>query len=156
MYQLKDLALLQKLCSIHAPSGNEDQMHAFLLDYISKNSSSWKTKPEIFFGDDFQNCIVLVFGKPTVSVYAHIDNIGFTVRYEKQIVKIGGPKTEDGYILFGRDSKGEIECKLRKDEDGNLSYDFGREIDRGTDLSFKSIWLEDNDTVQSCYMDNRL
>ena len=46
--------LLKKLCSIHAPSGNESAMHDFLLSYIEQNKSSWKTQPQIFYGDDFQ------------------------------------------------------------------------------------------------------
>lgn len=156
MYNLKQLDLLKTLCSIHSPSGNEDKMHSFLLNYISENSKSWKVQPEIFSGEDFQNCIVLIFGKPKTAVYAHIDNIGFTVRYGNQIVKVGGPKTEDGYLLTGKDSQSEIECTLRKNEAGDLSYQFYREIERGTDLSFKPKWREDEDSVQCCYMDNRL
>lgn len=84
-----NMELLKEMCAIHAPSGNEDQMTQFLMNYFNENQSNWKIKPLIFAGDDFQNCIVLVFGKPRTAVYAHIDNIGFTVRYKKQLVKIG-------------------------------------------------------------------
>ncbi len=156
MYKLKQLELLKTLCAIHSPSGNEDNIHSFLLNYINENSKTWKVRPEIFSGDDFQNCIVLVFGKPRTAVYAHIDNIGFTVRYGNQIVKVGGPKTEDGYLLTGKDDEGEIECTLRKSEEGELTYQYYREIERGTDLSFKHKWREDEESVQCCYMDNRL
>ena len=148
--------LLKTLCSIHAPSGNEGALKDFILEYINANQKNWKVKPAIFSGEYFQDCIVLIFGKPRTAVFAHMDNIGFTVRYGKQLVKIGSPRTENGYILTGEDSQGKIECILRKSEDGDLTYDFFREIDRGTNLSFKSIWREDDNTVQSCYMDNRL
>lgn len=148
--------LLQQLCSIHAPSGNETLMTDFLLDYIKSNSSQWKSEPTIYYGEDFQNCIVLVFGKPRTAIYAHIDNIGFTVRYGEQLIKIGGPKTETGYQLSGRDTIGPIKCQLQKDDDGLLSYRFEREIERGTDLSFQFNWRENDDSVQCCYMDNRL
>lgn len=150
------MELLKTLCSIHSPSGNEEQIHAFLLDYINKHYSEWNVKPELFFGDDFQNCIILIFGKPRTAVYAHIDNIGFTVRYGKQLVKIGGPQTEDGFRLTGTDSEGEIDCVLRKSAEGDLSYEFYREIERGTDLSFKPNWREEEESVQCSYMDNRL
>ncbi len=150
------MKLLKTLCSIHSPSGNEEQIHAFLLDYINKHNSEWNVKPELFFGDDFQNCIILIFGKPRTAVYAHIDNIGFTVRYGKQLVKIGGPQTEDGFRLTGTDSQGEIDCVLRKSAEGDLSYEFYREIERGTDLSFKPNWREEEESVQCSYMDNRL
>lgn len=156
MYPSQDFKLLKTLCSIHAPSGNEDAMHSFLLKYVGENSNKWKVKPEVYSGDDFQNCIVLVFGKPRTAVYAHIDNIGFTVRYGNQLVKIGGPRTEAGYVLTGSDSQGEIECELKKNEDAELTYEFSRQIERGTDLSFKPNWREDDENVQCCYMDNRL
>ncbi len=156
MYSTNKTDLLKTLCSIHSPSGNEDNMHFFLMQYIVAHSSKWKTMPTVFSGDGFQNCIVLIFGNPKTAVYAHIDNIGFTVRYGNQLVKVGGPRTEDGYLLTGKDSQGDIECTLRKSDDGDLTYEFHREIDRGTDLSFKHNWREDDETVQCCYMDNRL
>lgn len=153
-----DITLLKTLCSIHAPSGNESAMTDFLLSYINKNAGSWKVKPTIHSGDGFQDCIVLVFGKPRTAVYAHIDSIGFTVRYGNQLVKIGHPVTENGFRLIGEDSKGAIECELNTgtEEEPKLSYVLDREIDRGTELVFKADFREDQDFVQCCYMDNRL
>ncbi len=149
--------LLKKLCSIHSPSGNESSMHDFLISYIEQNKASWKNQPQLFYGDDFQHCIVLVFGKPRTAVFAHIDNIGFTVRYGKELVKIGGPKLVSGYGLTGVDSVGKVECTLQLNEDSNqLTYAFHRDIESGTDLSFKMNFREDDNYVQSCYMDNRL
>ena len=75
------MKLLKEMCSIHAPSGNEVAMTKFLLNYVKKNEKSWKVKPKIFSGDGFQDCIILVFGKPKTAIFAHIDSIGFTVRY---------------------------------------------------------------------------
>lgn len=132
-------------------------MQEFLLDYIHAEKSNWKVQPEIVHGDDFQHCIVLVFGQPKVAVYAHIDNIGFQVRYDRQLIKIGGPKVVTGYKLTGKDSNGLIDCELHvNEEDNGLSYSGDREIDRGTPLSFKMNFREDNQWVQSCYLDNRL
>lgn len=149
--------LLKKLCSIHAPSGDESAMQEFLLDYINAEKSHWKVMPEVVYGDDFQHCIILVFGKPRTAVFAHIDNIGFTVRYENQLVKIGGPKVVTGYRLTGKDSGGLIDCELHvNEEDNTLSYRYNRQLDRGTTLSFKQHFREDNDWVQTCYLDNRL
>ncbi len=148
--------LLKTLCSIHAPSGEESALHAFLLNHISAEKESWKVQPEVIFGDDFQHCIVLIFGQPRTAVYAHIDSIGFTVRYGDQLVKIGGPKVSTGLALVGNDSKGPIDCTLRVDDDNQLHYDAKREIDRGTSLTFKPNYREDGQFVQCCYMDNRL
>ena len=149
--------LLNSLCKIHAPSGNESAMTEFLLEYIHSQSKGWKTQPVIYHGEEFQNCIVLVFGKPKVAVYAHIDNIGFMSRYDNELVRIGGPKIENGYKLTGKDSKGEINCKLKVNEDTNeISADFKRTIDTGTDLSFENNFREDANYIQSSYLDNRL
>lgn len=150
------MQLLKQLCSIHAPSGNESAMTQFLLDYIMKNKSSWKVQPKLYSGEGFQNCIVLVFGKPRTAIYAHIDSIGFTVRYENQLVKIGGPHAVSGSKLVGTDSQGPIECELEIDDEGHFSYKYEREIERGTDLTYKPNFREDNNFIQCCYMDNRL
>ena len=148
--------LLKEMCSIHAPSGNESAMTRFLLTYIEENKSKWKVQPEIFQGEGFQDSIVLVFGKPRTAIFAHIDNIGFTVRYKNQLVKIGGPQLINGTQLRGTDSQGSIKCQVFIDDDANILYKSSREIDRGTDLSFVANWKEDEDYVQCCYMDNRL
>lgn len=148
--------LLKQMCRIHAPAGNEVAMTDFLLNYIHVNKENWKVQPIIMAGEGLQDCIVLVFGKPKTAIFAHIDSIGFTVRYHNQLVKIGGPKVENGYKLIGEDSQGQIECKLEVDEDHNLSYVFEREIERGTMLTFLPEWIEDDNFVQCCYMDNRL
>lgn len=154
------MKLLQKMTEIHAPAGNEIELKNFILEYIELNKSSWKTQPEIITGVDFQDCILLKFGTPKTAVFAHMDSIGFTVKYGKELVKIGGPKTEDGFELVGKDSKGEIDTELVviEDEEGNTSLEYisDREFDRGTELVFKSNWREDEEYVQCCYMDNRL
>ena len=155
--EIQNYDLLKTLCSIHAPSGNEVALKEYILRYVESNKSKWKVQPEIIAGEGFQDCIILVFGKPRTAVYTHMDSIGFTVRYNNRLIPIGGPEAETGFELIGEDSKGKIETKLIADpKDGFLSCDFHREIDRGTELVFKSNWIETEQTLQSCYMDNRL
>lgn len=150
------MKLLRQLCTIHAPSGSEKPMTDFLLGYIKKQQKNWKVKPKIHAGGDLQDCIVLVFGKPRTAIFAHMDSIGFTVRYEKELVKIGGPAVKDGWKLVGTDSKGNIECTLKTDKQNNPFYSYKRKIDRATTLTFKPDFRETKDHVQCCYMDNRL
>lgn len=149
------MQLLKQLCSIHAPCGEEAVLKAFILDYVKTLSSQWKVQPTVVAGEELQDCMLLVFGKPRTAVFAHMDSIGFTVRYNDQLVPIGGPHTETGYRLTGHDALGPIDCELI-DEDGSLSYKFGRAIQRGTSLTFKMDFREDQEYVQSCYLDNRL
>ena len=150
------MELLKKLQNIHAPAGAERPIADFLLNYIKVNKDDWKVRPKIYQGPGFQDTIILVFGIPNVAVFAHQDSIGFTVRYGNQLVKIGGPRAETGYTLVGNDSIGPIECKLIVNEDKSMYYEFHREIDRGTTLTFKPNWREDEEYVQNCYMDDRL
>ena len=151
------MELLKSLCNVFAPSGNEVAMKNFILAYIYNHQQTWKVKPLIFEGDEFQDCLVLVFGKPRTAVFAHMDSIGFTVRYDNKLVPIGGPEMETGFELIGRDTKGEIETKLVYDEQTNyLAIDSQRAIDPGTELVFKSNFRETDEYVQSCYLDNRL
>jgi putative aminopeptidase FrvX len=150
------MELLKKLCEIHAPAGNEVAMKRFLLEYVKEHMQEWKVQPEIIEGAEFQDCLLLKFGKPRTAIFAHMDSIGFTVRYQDQLIPIGGPDAQTGYKLVGQDSLGPIECEMRVDEEGRTFYDFPRGIDRGTELVFKCDFRETDDYVQSCYLDNRL
>jgi len=151
----EDLQLLKDLCNVFAPSGNEVAMKDYIIEYVETQSVNWKVRPDVIHGPAFQDCLILKFGNPRTAIFAHLDSIGFTVRYENQLVPIGSPEAETGYMLVGEDGLGPIDCKLIEDE-GSLFYSFGRGIQSGTELVFKSDFRETEDYVQSCYMDNRL
>lgn len=152
------MELLKQLCAIRAVSGDEGFLTKFVLNYIGETEKSWKVKPKIIHGDELHENIILVFGKkPRTAIFAHLDSIGFTVRYGKQLVKVGGPVIENKIKLVGSDSLGEIECKLKVNKKNqSFGYKFNREIDRGTNLTFKPDFRESQNYVQCCYMDNRL
>lgn len=151
-----DYNLLKELQKIHAPSGDESKMKQFLIDYVKTNQISWKVQPEIIYGEQFQDCLILKFGKPRTAIFAHMDSIGFTVRYGKQLVKLGGPSLISGTLLIGEDSYGAIEAELVVSESKDISYKFHREIESGTNLTYKPNWRETDNYLQNCYMDNRL
>ena len=151
MYQL-----LHELCQIHAPSGNEVAMKNFLLQYIETDSQHWHAQPTVIQGEEFQDAIILVFGKPRTAIFAHIDSIGFMVRYGNQLIPIGGPEAKTGYKLKGRDSSGSITCTIDANDEEHLAFVAERQIDRGTELTFECNFREEEDYVQSCYLDNRL
>ena len=151
-----DYSLLKELCAVRAASGSERRMTDFVLSYIREHQKDWKKQPQIFEGDDFQDCIVLVFGEPRTAVFAHLDSIGFTVRYNNQLVKIGAPHVHSGLKLVGEDLQGEINCEIEFDEDRGITCKAERYIERGTVLTFEPNWRETEETVQCCYMDNRL
>lgn len=149
------MELLKQMCEIHAPSGEEIAMTNFILNYIEENKEKWKIQPIIHTGKGFQDNIILVFGTPRTAIFAHLDSIGFTVKYNNEIVKIGGPVSTEGILLVGEDTKGKIEGKIIQKEE-KLFIDYHRTIDRGTSLIFKVDFRETDEFIQSCYMDNRL
>ncbi len=154
------MKLLKELVEVRGASGDERGVRDFIINYVRKEQSKWEVQPQMIFGDEFQDTLMLVFGNPTTAIFAHMDSIGFTVGYGKNLIRIGGPKTSEGIQLVGSDSQGEIETELLvfEDEDGNreLQYVLDREIDRGTNLTFKPNFRETDEYVQSPYMDNRL
>lgn len=150
------MKLLQNLIDIHAPSGEEFRMKAFLQQYIRKEAPNWKHMPKVIDSDIIHDALILIFGEPQTAIFAHMDSIGFTARYENQLVPIGGPHIENGIKLSGADSLGPIECNLKVDEDGRLFHDFPRAIERGTSLVFKPNLKTSNQFIQGTYLDNRL
>lgn len=151
-----DTGLLSELCKIHGPSGEEKAVRDFLITYFSGNTELFDHKPELIWGEEFQDCLIVRFGEPRTAVFAHMDSIGFSVRYENQLVPIGGPVAQSGFELVGEDSLGPIECKLMDSDEGMLFHDFARGIERGTSLTFKCHFKETDEYIQSCYLDNRL
>jgi putative aminopeptidase FrvX len=110
----------------------------------------------IFHGDELQDCIVLKFGKPRTALFAHMDSVGFTVRYFNQLLPIGSPDADPGTLLVGEDNLGEIECELDFDHEDHAIYKFGRQIERGTTLTYKIDYREGETYIQTAYLDDRL
>ncbi len=147
--------LLKELCQIHAPSGEESNMTRFLLDYIQREKVQWKVQPEVYHGEEFQDCIILKFGTPRTAIFAHIDTVGFTVRYGDQLIPIGSPDADPGTILVGTDSLGPIECTLHFDLEHHALYQFPRTIERGTSLTYQVDFRETKTYIESAHLDNR-
>ncbi len=152
---MPNIELLKQLLTIQSVSGDETQMSEFLINYVTKRSFKYKVSPIIYKGEDFHDCILLKFGTPETAVFAHIDTIGFMVRYENQLVPIGGPEVIEGTFLLGEDGLGPVRCKVTEKDD-NVYYEFGRAIQRGTNLSFEQDIRLTEDQIQAAYLDNRL
>jgi len=102
------MKLLKELTALRGASGDESRIKEFVINYVKQAQENWKSIPTIIEGDLFQDCVVLIFGQPKTAIYAHMDSIGFTVGYEKELIKIGGPRIIEGTALVGSDSIGEI------------------------------------------------
>ena len=102
------MELLKKMCEIHAPSGEEVTMKEFMQEYIENNKNNWKVKPKLHTVKDFKT-IFNGIGEHQRLCYLRFS--GF-IKYNNEIVKIGGPVTDDGIVLVGEDSIGKVEGKV--------------------------------------------
>lgn len=149
------MKLLFELLATNSVSGAESEISNLVLKFIQQRKKSWKVVPDVYSGEEFHDCILLKFGSPRTAVFAHMDSIGFMVRYENQLIPVGGPEVIPGTKLVGRDSLGEISCTLLGSED-EIFHDFPRKIERGARLSFAQDVRIDSEFIQAAYLDNRL
>lgn len=154
------MKLLKQLTEIRGASSDEAEISNFISDYVQSNSKNWKVQPELISGKGFQDCIILIFGQPRTAIYAHMDSIGYSAGYAKNLIRVGSPAIEDGMRLVGRDTNGEIETELmvieNEDDTVELQYVLDRDIDRGTLLTYRPNFRESEVYIQSPYLDNRL
>ena len=154
------MKLLEELIKVQGTSGDEKEIRDFIISYVEDNSSNWKSKPELHYGEEFQDGLILSFGHPKTAIFAHTDTIGFTVGYSNNLIKVGGPRIIDGTHLVGRDKHGDIETELmvvdHEDNSMEIKCVSERIFERGTTLSFKPNFRETEEFIQSPYLDNRL
>jgi hypothetical protein len=144
-----DFNLLKTLCQIQSTSGDESLLKNFIMDFVGQNSSRWKSIPEVIEGEGFQDNLMLVFGSPNTAFYAHMDSVGFTTRYQNQLITIGSPEAITGDKLIGEDGLGPIECSIKIDKHNNSFHDFKRSIEPGTSLVYKPNFLEADEIITS-------
>ena len=156
----KDIRLLSDLIKVRGAASDELKIKEFIKSYVQSNAKNWKVQPQIIDGGFFQDTLLLVFGQPKTVIFSHIDTIGFSVGYNQELIKIGGPKLIDGTKLVGKDSIGEVEAELvlieNEDDDRIVKYVAERPIDSGTILTFQPDFRINDTYVQSAYLDNRL
>jgi len=154
------MKLLSELIKVRSASGDEAPIKEFILNHVLAEMKHWHVQPRLHHGEGFQDALILVFGEPKTAIFAHTDSIGFTVGYENELIRIGGPRIIEGTELVGADSIGEIETELmlieHEDDSTTLKCLFDREIERGTNLTYKPNFREDENFIQSPYLDNRL
>ncbi|MBU2020031.1 MAG: aminopeptidase [Bacteroidetes bacterium] len=155
-----DYNLLKNLVAVQGASSDESRIRDFVLNHVLEHKQDWKVQPKIIMGEEFQDQLILVFGRPKTAIFAHIDTIGYSVGYDDELIKIGGPASVDGITLVGKDTQGDIavELSLYEDDHGKNYPHFisDRVLDRGTILTYQPNFRETDETIQSPYLDNRL
>lgn len=150
--------LLKKLCSIHAPSGEEGRIKDFLISYINKEMVGWKSQPEII-SEGIHDNLILKFGQPATAIFCHVDSVGFSLQYDKKLIPIGSPVFESELKLIGEDIHGELrEVKGFLSDADNEKHDILEDdtfFGRGTAFTFAPDFTHENDIITSPFLDNR-
>lgn len=151
------MELLKQLCSIHAPSGEEIRMKEFILFWVEKKMREFKVQPVILDDPDLQDSVVLVFGKPRTAVFAHMDSTGFTVRYNNELIAIGGPDGKNGDKLLGVGDQYVIKTSLVVNKENEKMYcKYPQILPAGTTLTYRPDFKISKNEITSPYLDNRL
>ena len=79
---------LTDLLTLIGPSGDEGAV----ADWLAVGLLGIPEVATTRIGDS----IVAVRGRPRTAVFAHTDTVGFTLGYERKLIRIGGPQPEDG------------------------------------------------------------
>jgi len=150
-----DIQLFKQLTRLHSPASQEERATQFILDFIRNNKKSWKVKPRVLHGGDFQNNIVLVFGKPKLALFAHLDNVGFTVGHNKQLFPIGGVELIKNAKLRGFDNNDKpVSTKLLYNS--RKIYHAKKDIiELGTNLTYLPEWKVKNNQITSGNIDDK-
>lgn len=149
--------LLKKLCAIPGTSGDEGKIRDFILDHCRQESPTWRTSPQIWAGEGFQDNLVLVFGRPELAFYAHMDTVGFTARYDNYVVPVGGIDGKTGDELVFEQKGRKEKTRLIYEEDGEVGMvDAKAIIEPGTTLTYAPNFKTEESFIKSPYLDDRL
>lgn len=146
--------LLKELCAIHAPSSEEYRVRDFIIEFVRKHSTTWEQTPELFYGDGYQDCLILKFGNPTHAIMAHMDSNGFMAAYSNELTTIGSPAPNEGGVI-----------RNERNETRNIYYDNQLKewqlkddcnIESGSTWTWNPFFSQKTEYVESPFLDNRL
>jgi putative aminopeptidase FrvX len=139
--------LLTQLQQIPGPSGDEGR----IADFLDARCRALPGVTVQRFGD----LLLAVRGEPRVAIFAHIDTIGFTQGYGRDLIPIGGPRPEDGDELLEVGGPGEARIKVQKEGEPRrwrLSRKEGRPGSRWVYAAPLRVEAEE---ISGPYLDNR-
>lgn len=152
------MELLKELCAISGTSGDEGAISRFIIEFVKKERYNWAVVPEMWYGTGFKDNVVLIFGTPRLALFAHLDTVGFTARYDNFVIPIGGIDASNGDVLEYENARGKKEtARLIIDEAESIMYmDSDIPIEPGTCLTYKPNFKLEEEWIISPYLDNRL
>jgi putative aminopeptidase FrvX len=149
---MKSFDLLGQLCSIHAPSGDEQLMLDFCTSWLQHHN---KYNSYSIDTEHVNNAIIVHKGNPRIAMIAHMDSTGFMLQYGNKLLPLGGPSLENEAAIVTCQNQEFVEAKVTKKED-DFFLQTDKTFERGTTFSYKPDFFITDEIIQSPYLDNRL
>ncbi len=142
-----DVDLLYKLCTIHAPSGEEEAVFSFCKEWIAEKDKTITIDDTSVF-----NALFFKKGIPQIAFLLHADTVGFILQYGNRVFPLGSPQVRQRVSV--KTANG-IEAEISV-ENENFTLTSINCFERGTTFTYKPLFTYNDKTIESAYLDNRL
>ncbi|MGI4788100.1 MAG: hypothetical protein ACRYFS_04540 [Janthinobacterium lividum] len=142
------LDLLWELFAQDSPAGDEGPLADWLETWVAREVPGANVQR---LGDSL---VVTRGSKPTTAIFAHIDTTGWTLGYDKQLVRIGGPNGKPGDSIrpVRQPDTGNT---LARRKDGTWKVQGKTEAPIGSRWVYAAVPALDGDQITGPYLDNR-
>ena len=142
------LDLLWELLAQDSPAGDESSLSDWLEAWLAREAPDAAVER---LGDS----LVITRGTtPKVAVFAHLDTTGWTLGYEKQLLRIGGPQGKPGDAVrpVRRPDTG---CTLSRLKDGSWKVSGSLDAAPGSRVIYAAVPELKDGQITAPYLDNR-
>ena len=148
MNQEYSLDLLWDLLAQDSPAGDEAALTDWLMDWLRREVPDASADR---LGDSL---LVTRGAAPKVAVFAHLDTTGWTLGYDKALIRIGGPdgKPGDAVRPVRRPDTG---CVLARRKDGGWKLAGKPDAAPGSRFVYAALPEVKDDQITAPYLDNR-
>lgn len=142
------LDLLWELLKHDSPAGDEGPLADWLEDWLAHELPDAAAQR---LGDSL---LVTRGAKPSVAIFAHLDTTGWTLGYDKRIIRIGGPDGKPGDIIrpAGQPDTGRT---LARRKDGSWKVRGKTDALPGSRWVYAAVPALSGGTLTAPYLDNR-
>ena len=142
------LDLLWELLAQDSPAGDEGPLTDWLESWLRQET------PEAAVERLGDSLVVTRGAAPKVAVFAHLDTTGWTLGYDKQLIRIGGPagKPGDAVRPVRRPDAG---CTLAQRKDGTWKVSGSLDAAPGSRVVYAAVPELKDDQITAPYLDNR-
>ncbi len=139
--------LLEELCNIHAPSGEEYRVFDYIQQWLNTNHIS-----AIVDRSSVVNAMIIKKGFPSVAFLIHVDTVGFIKEYASKVLPIGSPTFENEVAV--KNETYQTYTIYQKQE--SFAIDHSEMLETGTTFTYVSKLIIDANSIQGAYLDNRI